>query len=245
MANGEFVWCDLSARRIDVACKFYGDLFNWRFQEEVTADGSVYATAYTSHAAAGNYTMPAKFAEMGMPCFWMSYIEVTSVEATIDKARSMGAIIELGPVDGPGDTKVALIRDPLGAGFTVIEGEGLSPRLAQAGHGDMAWNALYVSDSEAIIPFYEALFGWSISPPDVENSRRIDLAGRPVSEIHELPDNIRGKQQYWVVHFAVSNLTTARSSAESHGGVLYNDSQTVLAHDTDGAAFFLTEVNDH
>lgn len=244
MAHGEFVWCDLSARRLTEARDFYGRLFGWRYEQAVAPDGAEYITANTTHATAGLYAMPARFIEMGMPCFWMSYIEVTSVKAAITIASDHGAKIELGPVEGPDDTQIALIRDPLGAGFTVVEGAGLSARPCQPLHGDMAWNELYVSNAEAVSPFYQALFGWTISRGDTaSHSYDIALDGRVLSAIHQLPDNVRGKEQYWAVSFAVDDLAAARSCVQSHGQLLYEDDGAIVARDGDGAVFFLISAS--
>lgn len=56
--------------------------------------------------------------------------------------------------------KIALIRDPQGAGFTIYDGGKLDSRKNKAGH--MLWNELHVSSTSSVIPFYERLFGWTI-----------------------------------------------------------------------------------
>lgn len=243
MPHGDFVWCDLSARRLDIACAFYARLLGWRIGADTMTDGSEYRIAETARPVAGLYTMPRKFDDMGMPCFWMSYIAVDNAAAAVETARDLGGKVEVGPIDGIYGSTVALIRDPLGAGFTVIDGPGLTPRPAQPQPGDMAWNALYVSDAAAVIPFYRALFGWTIAPAtDGGGRHHVHRDGARISEIHELPDAVRGKEQYWGIHFAVDDLAAANSLIRAEGGQLvYEDTETLLARDPDGAAFFLSE----
>lgn len=243
MAHGGFVWCDLSARDIDGTCSFYERLLQWRYHTEVAPDGSDYRVGYTDNPVAGVYTMPAKFDAMGLPCFWMSYVEVSSVQTAIETATTLGGKVEVGPITGPNGYLIALIRDPLGAGFTVIEGEGLRPRPDRPKHGDMAWNELYVSDAQAVAAFYRSMFGWTIAKSENGTDRfDVTIGGEICSAISQLPDRVRGKEQFWGIHFAVDDVIAAKSYINSHGTILYEDDNTLLARDPDDAAFFLNQI---
>ena len=245
MGHGDFVWSDLSARQLEAVSAYYTRLFGWSYEDDKAPDGSIYRNARTAAApTAGLFTMPQKFQDLGMPCFWMSYVEADSAAAAVELARSKGGKVEVGPIDGSLGTKVALIRDPLGAGFTVIEGEGLRRRTDHPKYGDMAWNDLYVSDAGTIIPFYEALFGWTITPNDSSSECfDVKLGRRTISTIWELDESLRGKKQYWAVHFTVDDLDKARRDIRDGGDILYDDGTSVLARDPDGAAFFVLGVN--
>ena len=117
MAHGEFIWADLSSYRPDVTRPFYSQIFEWSFDD--------YAALVSKRPTSGLYQMPQKFIDMGMPSFWMSYIAVDDVEAAVKTAGEMGGKVELGPAPFVGGGEYALIRDPLGAGFTVYNGTAL------------------------------------------------------------------------------------------------------------------------
>lgn len=242
MAHGDFVWCDLSTRRLDTARRFYGGLLRWQFQGAAGPGDGDYLMAYTRETVAGLYTMPVKFADMGMPCFWMSYIEVDCARTASDIAHKRGGTVEAGPTDGGDGTTWALIRDPLGAGFTVLEGNTPPPRPDAPEHGAMAWNELYVSQSEAVIPFYAAIFGWTMTQNAMTGACDIAVDGRVCSAIHQLPDSLRGKEQFWGVHFAVDDRAAAKACIVDHGTIVDAWDGLVLARDPDGAAFFLRAV---
>lgn len=164
MAKGDFVWCDLSTFRVGTALEFYERLLGWSYIAISQLDGAPYQIASTEQGeAAGLFEMPEKFRRIGMPSFWMSYIQVGDMDSTVELAKGMGGKVEVGPVPFDEDSSIALIRDPLGAGFTIYQGAALRPRESAAGPGRMIWNALYVSDAEAVTGFYETLFGWRIS----------------------------------------------------------------------------------
>ena len=243
MTHGDFVWCDLSSRRLEIAQRFYSRLFCWQYETLQATDGSDYLIAANTDAAtAGLYTMPEKFQAIGMPCFWMSYIAVSSVEQAIADGIRLGGKVEVGPLDWGDGSRIALIRDPLGAGFTVVEGGAFSPRSRVPQHGSMAWNALYVSNADPIIPFYQALFDWRITPQS-NAATRYDVTGisaQRISTIHELPTEQRGEEQYWAVHFAVDDLAAARESIVAGGGQFEAlGGESAFVRDPDGAALFL------
>ena len=248
MAHGDFVWCDLSTFRPGTTKAFYSGLFGWGYSDASQPDGSCYhIAAADAGERAGVFEMPEKFRKIGLPSFWMSYIEVDDVDAAIETAQLLGGKIELGPVPFSEPARLVLIRDPLGAGFTVCESAGLPARSPAPEPGEMAWNALYVSNASKVIDFYSALFGWQISPvpnqPGTWHARTDQ--GDVVSEIQQLPEAVRGKYEFWGVHFAVADHSAAKTFVTGRGGrILYEDRSSLLAEDPDGAAFFLVPADE-
>ncbi len=249
MSHGDFVWCDLSTLNPQNARGFYCAVLGWRLDEMNAPDGSPYILASSgSNALAGLLEMSARFQDMDLPSFWMPYIEVEGIDAVTAQATDLGGTVELGPMEYGPDTRIALIRDPLGAGFTVIEGPALTKRGTAGPKGAPIWHGLYVSDAKAVIPFYEAIFGWHIKRNlSVQKTYQIRAPeGEAIAELLALPERKRGKAQFWAVHFAVPTLGKARKAIKAEGGkVLYEDREgappLLLATDPDGAAFFARE----
>lgn len=240
MSHGAFIWTDLSAYDPDVAKPFYERAMGWAWSD----DGQGFHTAFNAQEpVASLYQMPQKFIDMGMPSFWMSYIEVDDARAVAGKAEGLGGKVELGPEEANDGSVFALIRDPLGAGFTVIEGlPGNSPNQtpgARAGH------SLFVSEIAAIKPFYESLFGWRFGELDDKGICSVSHMGRHLFHCHEIPDpTIRGKEQYWAVLFQQARPL---SDITGHGGSIdaefdLPEGPAVLARDPHGAAFVLLKL---
>ncbi len=247
MAKGDFVWCDLSTFRPPDTKSFYSELFGWTYKRLKQPDGSDYDVAATpSGEAAGLFEMPQKFQEIGLPSFWMPYISVDDVEVTCAIAAQHGGRIEVKPMAWSDHDKIALIRDPLGAGFTVHQGVGLSADATVDRHGHRIGCALYVSDADAVRPFYETLFDWRIAT-ELASSGAFPIQnaqGAVVANIYELSEERRGKYQFWGIHFAVADLAEASDQIEKNGGEIVerdrsSGSETILAKDPDDAAFFL------
>ncbi|MEM7058530.1 MAG: VOC family protein [Pseudomonadota bacterium] len=234
MEAATFTWCDLSTFRPSVTKPFYSTLFGWR------SDGAEdYDYAHVGdHQIAALFVMPQKLRDIGMPSFWMSYASVQDVSATTAKARDLGGKIELE------DQTYALIRDPLGAGFTVHD--GLRPP-ARAGHGTRAGHGYFCSDLSMVEEFYQALFGWQFTKYPAGHTKILTAQGTHVASAQELPDETRGKEQYWTVQFAVTSLPKAIAKAREAGALEVMETNlpegpAALVFDPDNAAFFLTEV---
>ena len=233
--EGGFAWADLSSPRPDAARRFYTDVFGWRFQE----DGGYAIGHADDDPVSGLYETPEKFQAMGMPSFWMSYIAVSDVAETVKTAKAAGGIIELA------EDCYALIRDPLGAGFTVH----LSPSEIEAplsdAPGRRAGHSLLCSDLSAIQPFYETLFGWRFA--EAEGGAKTVFRGpRRIATAMESSDDIRGKAQYWAVLFASDNLAETEARALAAGGssdaaIHLPEGHAVALRDPNGAAFFVVE----
>ena len=229
-----FTWCDLSTFRPQVTKAFYNRLFDWRFD----GSGDYEYAQIGDHQVGAIFMMPQKLQQIGMPSFWMSYASVQDVAATVAKARDLGGKIELE------DPAYALIRDPLGAGFTVHS--GLRPP-APSGHGTRSGHAYFCSNLSEVAPFYRGLFGWQFTThPDgwYEVRTRTDEV---VATALELPDSERGTEQYWAVIFTVEDLNQAASIAHEAGAksVTMTELPTgpaAMVFDPDNAVCFFSEA---
>ncbi|MEO1197847.1 MAG: hypothetical protein AAFX39_01245 [Pseudomonadota bacterium] len=86
----------------------------------------------------------------------MSYISSDDITATVAEAENCGGKVGIGPIPYGGGTQIALICDPLGAGFTVYQGSGFGLRGTGTVSGTLTSNGLYDSDVSAVIDFYRA-----------------------------------------------------------------------------------------
>lgn len=237
MKENHFVYVDLSTYDLRVAKKFYSTVFNWKYYNS----GEDYWISFSGNKeASGLYETPKKFREMNMPSFWMSYIQVNSVVETVERAKKLGGIIELVDLDAS-IGKIALIRDPLGAGFTIYEGDSLNVRTKNTPN-TCVWNELFVSDVSKIKAFYEAIFNWTIAPAGWDRYDIADSHGMVISSINEVDNSLKGKYEYWSVFFRVKNIEATKKRAIDCGGILvYEDSFSTVLADKFGAFFHIVD----
>ena len=241
MDNNTFAWVDVSTFNTTNTKAFYAKLFNWHYAVE---DDYAFAQC-NGKQVAGIYPMPEKFVQINMPSFWMSYIQVQDIEHVVEQAKKHGGKIEL--QDEAFGGRIALIRDPAGAGFTVYQGAQLPARSAAPHIGEPYWQQLHVSDVKLVQQFYEKVFNWNITP-GTNSATTFDVTtanGTPVATIEQLPNTVKGTKQYWMVVFAIQNVPTALTQVTKHGGTVeYTEGNTAIVRDPDGAAFMLQEVNN-
>ncbi|MEM7377282.1 MAG: VOC family protein [Pseudomonadota bacterium] len=245
-AVNRFVWADLSTFDLAAAKAFYTDTLGWSYHG---ADDGYEVCVAGQTATAGLYVMPESFQRINMPSFWMSYVQVADLDQTVAAAEAHGAKIEVPPTPGPGNSRIALVRDPAGAGFTCLEGELGTPPHAGHGPGRVVWHELHVSDLARVQGFYEAVLGWRVAPASsTDRFWLVDAAsdGAVVAGLQVTPNAIKGDTEYWGVYVAVDNLDVSAAAVEGAGGEVVavqplGERDALLTTDPQGAALYLVE----
>ncbi|MCT4586370.1 MAG: VOC family protein [Carboxylicivirga sp.] len=234
------IFSDLSTYNPKETIPFYENVFGWTYYQSYG-----YYTAYlNSKEVSGLYETPAKFKQMRMPHFWMTYISVDNVDETVSKAQKLGGIIEMTEsIDGFG--KVALIRDLQGAGFTIYEGNSLGDARTQNTPNTLVWNELHVSNIQNIVPFYQGIFNWSFEFIGEDTVQIYNQDQDHIADILEIPNEMKGKYEYWISCFGVSNLEETHKAILENGGSLISDEgKRKLFTDNSGQAFFYVSSID-
>lgn len=245
--NDDFIWCDLSTFQREDAQQFYQHVFGWTFSESESTDSDYHLAHKNDSSVTALFTMPEPLQALNLPSFWMSYIEVDDVQQTVAKARAIpGVIIEVEPSHFDNNSQYALIRDPSGAGFTVIQGTSFAGK-AQNMPGHMVWNVHHVNDITLIKSFYEQVFDWRITPSEQPSQYNIhNTQGTLIAHIEEIPDSVKGPKQYWMPVFLVSSLeSTIRMIEQCHGTVVSTlDDSRVMCADPQGGTFIITDQHN-
>jgi uncharacterized protein len=117
---GAFCWAELMAKDLAGSASFYTSLFGWgtrgdaRYTEWTLGDRSI----------GGMLEIQQDWGEV--PPHWLVYFQVAACDASVERATSLGAKVTTAPRDFPGVGRLALLSDPQGASFYVIQltGEG-------------------------------------------------------------------------------------------------------------------------
>lgn len=237
MKSNNIIFADLSTYTPKETIAFYEKIFDWQYHSNYD-----YYIAYQNNKAiVGLYETPQKFKQMRMPHFWMTYIEVNNVKKTIEKSRKLGGIIEMEQImEGFG--KVALIRDPQGAGFTIYEGENLNPTRTKNEVNTLIWNELHISDAQKIIPFYEGIFDWTFQKKESNLFQIYNGKNEYIADALEISNEHKGIYEYWVCVFGVENLQKSKTKILENGGsIVVNEGKRILFTDNSGQAFFYVQ----
>lgn len=237
MKPNNIIYADLSTYTPKETMHFYENVFDWRYY-----DTNNYYVAYKDvKEIVGLYETPEKYKKMGMPHFWMTYFEVNDLEQTIKKAKALGGIIELIDLTNA-IGKIALIRDPQGAGFTIYEGSELSRYTKNSESNSLIWSELHVSNVANIIPFYKGIFNWEFKKMDNKSYKICNHESKHIADVMEISNDLKGKYEYWICTFGVENLNeTAKKIVKNGGRVIYNEGTRILFTDNSNQAFFYSK----
>lgn len=124
LANEANTWCwnELLTRHEAKAEEFYGKLFGWTFEHMSKDPGNPYRVIQHPDANDGmNGGILPITPEMGNhPACWGVYFEVSDLNATLEKLKSLGGKVNVEPFTiEVGD--IAVVSDPQGGVFNLIQ----------------------------------------------------------------------------------------------------------------------------
>lgn len=219
--HGAPCWYELTTSDMAGAQEFYSTILGWTVVDS-GMPGMDYRLAKIGDTMIAGLTP----AQDGMPNAWTLYFAVTDCDASFAQAQALAATSVVPPTDIPGTGRFAILIDPQGAAFGILQPELMADGSssgawdqAKTGHGN--WNELITADPGAALAFYKALFGWEVSQsmpmgPDMTyhiigwNGINIGGAFAP-----EPP-----APAYWKPYFAVASASGAIPVIATAGGTL-------------------------
>jgi len=159
--RGRFVWHQLMTRDVPGARSFYSGLVGWDAQPW-PQDPTYTVCRAMDVPVASIIEMPADLPPDVAP-HWIQYIGTRDVDGTADAAVRAGGSILKAPRDMKGAGRFAVLNDPQGAVFAIIDPENVRPEyVGTPPLGAFSWHELATSDNEAAFAFYSGLFGWDV-----------------------------------------------------------------------------------
>jgi len=114
--HGSFYWNELMSRDAERDKKFYSETLGWTFEGMPMQDGTYWVAKVGDQPVAGLFPLSSPHYD-GVPEVWMGYIAVDNVDERVKKAQALGATLLKPPFDVPGVGRIAVLREPGGAGI--------------------------------------------------------------------------------------------------------------------------------
>jgi uncharacterized protein len=223
-------WYELASPDPAGSCTFYTAVLGWDWTP-VPMPGMTYHLAKTP---SGNVAgMMA--AEPGQPAAWTIYTAVTDCDATAAQAQALGARVIVPPADIPGTGRFAILIDPQGAAFALLqplpmEDGSVGPAFAPALNGHGNWQDLATPDPAAALAFYGALFGWTVArsvPMGPDMTYHVIAHG--TQDIGGIFAN--GSQTTWKPYFRLPSASAAVAQIAALGGTVLHGPNEVPGGD--------------
>ncbi|MEP7380896.1 MAG: VOC family protein [Gemmatimonadota bacterium] len=230
-ANG-FSWFELVTSDLDAAAAFYGRVLGWTAADFPGSPERYLIVRAQDEDVGGVMALPAG---MSQP-FWLTYVGVPDRDAAVASLAGQRATI-VRSFEVPNVGAIALVEDPQGAGFAVIQGyrEGESKSFSTTKVGHLNWNELHTTDWEVAWDFYSGVFGW-------KKDTAMDMGAMGTYQIFSINGDRAGAMMnnsnvpmpIWVPYFGVESASTAEQLVREHGGKV-----TQTPHEVPGDRFIL------
>jgi uncharacterized protein len=115
-SHGSFYWNELMTRDVEQAKRFYRSSIGWTFEPMPMPNGTYWVAKMDDKPVAGIFPLSGPEFE-GVPESWMSYLAVDDVDARLETAKAAGAKVMREPFDVPDVGRIAIIKEPGGAGI--------------------------------------------------------------------------------------------------------------------------------
>lgn len=248
---GTFNWVDLGTTNAADAKRFYSGLFGWGIHDMPMGPDSFYTMFEMDgkHMCA-LYQQTDEQRAQGIPPSWMSYVSVKDADETAKQVARLGGTVMMAPFDVFDSGRMALLRDPTGAVFSIWEPKNHIGAALVNQPNAFSWNELLTSDRVAAGTFYTRLFGWTAKHEDMPvGPYTIFFNGdRAGAGMMQLTDEMRGVPPHWMVYFSVADCDASVERVRELGGQLLNGpidipvGRFAVVRDPQGAAFSITQL---
>lgn len=217
---GAFSWSELMTSDPEAASTFYQNVFGWSLESMQMPEGKYLIGSLNRQPVAGMTYRPVP----EMPVAWNYYVTTADVDATVQKAVSVGAKILMEPFD-LSVGRMAVVQDPQGALFNVItyadDEHGADQPEYEAAfgtHGAFSWFELRTPDIKAATEFYVGLFGWSVKTMQMAMGEYnvFTVGGADMGGIFGVSAN--DMPTHWASYVTVSDADEFALTVNRHGG---------------------------
>ena len=250
---GSFVWCELMTTDMKAAESFYSKVVGWK-PVPFAPDGSYTVFNNSAGGVGGVMNLPDSARQMGAPPHWIMYLGTPNVDDTAMRVTQLGGRVHKQPEDIPNVGRFAVVQDPFGATFALLQPKPApgTPAPKRGGVGDFSWFELYTPNPEGAWKFYQTLFGWEkTSAMDMGDMGTYQMFGRggsiPNGGMMKPPP---GAPAAWQPYALVKDAKAAAAAAASSGGKIVNGPMEVpggdwiaVGIDPQGAMFAVHSLN--
>lgn len=228
---GKVVWHDLLTNTPEASRRFYGELFGWEFEQPRlfvgVGSGDSYMLIRHNGRLIGGMVDTNALGKKENISQWITTISVADIDAAVDRAAGTGGKIINAPESIGDRGRMAVIEDPTGALFAMIETKAGDPADSPPVLDGWLWDELWTNDVDRAAGFYQAVFGFQHKAHAIENADRdyrvLEYANKPRAGVLENP--FEGERPVWVNYIRVEDPSAVTAKVEALGGRVLVEAQ--------------------
>lgn len=214
-------WIDLGSPDTAAAAAFYGSVFGWEFHS-LGPDAGGYGFFQQDGRTVGAV---GPLTEDGASSAWTVYFQTPDADNTQQTAQAAGGTVRTAAFDVMDAGRMANLTDPGGARFAVWQPAAVRGLERTSSTNTLVWVELHVADPEAVLGFYQQLFGWrwaAMEAPGmtyrVISTAEGDQEDASFGGAAELQEGAR--PAHWIPYFAVDDADATARAVEGAGGTV-------------------------
>lgn len=239
---GKFVWHDLLTSDVATTKRFYGQLFNWTFEQR-----GQYTIISLHDKRIGGILDIQPVTPERHAARWISSLSVSDVDQAASVVLANGGKVHKGPENILDRGRVALVSDPQGAQLSLIHTKNGDPNDDDGpiAEGSWLWHELWTNNPDSSVNFYQELAGYS-SVEELDSYLILKAGDKWRAGIRNLFN--QALEQRWVPVIKVNDVKAISILAKQLSGKViieaenpdYADQVALLA-DPSGALFMVQE----
>lgn len=232
--RGRFVWHELATTDVDAAQSFYTDVVGWGTQPSGQVTGMRYELWTADGAPVAGLMELAHMSpdDAGVPPHWLTYVGAPDVDATAARAAELGGRVLVPAMDIPGVGRFAVLQDPQGGTFGVLQPNMPAGEDRPAAVGEFSWHELMTTDVDAAVAFYSDLFGWEKTEAmDMGEYGVYQMYGHHGRTLGGIFRQTGGAQVGWLAYARVPDVNEAAERVKRDGGRILNGPMEVPGGD--------------
>jgi hypothetical protein len=250
--HGTFSWVELSTTDTEGAKAFYGSLLGWHTEDTPVPGGGTYTMCKKDDAFVGAIqTLQEEMRAQGHPPFWLSYVSVDDVDATVAKVEGLGGKVMAPPFDVLDAGRMAVIQDPTKAALALWQAKEHPGAGLVNEPGALCWNELSTNDVDTAREFYTSLFGWTADKEDMGGFEYTVFSNgdRQAAGMAQITPAMGEMPPSWGVSFAVEDADASAARVKELGGQLrmgpidFPGGRFAVVRDPQGAFFSVVKLD--
>lgn len=227
---GKIVWHDLLTDKPAESRRFYEELFGWQFERIGPDFGPLASANYTlirhDGRLIGGMIDESRLDTDEEISQWVVLMSTDDIDAAVAKLTAAGGTVFTPPTDLADRGRIAVVTDPQGALFALLETRDGDPVDTQPTINGFLWNEVWVDDVEAATRFYGGLVDLDAADASItgdDDYRYLRGDGAPRFGI--LPKPLDGLTPLWATYVRVSDPASIVARVEELGGRVLLDVQ--------------------
>jgi predicted enzyme related to lactoylglutathione lyase len=217
---GKVVWADLVTPDLASAERFYAGLFGWTFQTFHTGDTDYAIALAGGRPVGGLLQKPIPQGEHRQSA-WLTFIAVRDVDAAKRTALAHGAKVVADTKNYPARGRQAVMSDPEGAVFAILESSSGDAPDFLAAPGEWIWSSLLSKDPGTEAAFYQQVFAYdAFDLASDDGAEHVILSSDDFARAsaNSLPADSARRHAHWLNFIRVDHTADMAAKAVASGG---------------------------